>query len=254
MERQAEGATAASARLRGPERESEATPRANGELIPLTPMRRAIADHMTRSRQTISHGQAVLDADLTDLVAWRDQHKAAFLTTEGASLTFTVLFVRALARSLAAQTRASVDIGVAVALDGGLIVPVLRAADSLSLAQTARGVADLAQRARANELTVEDTQGATMTVTNVGSFGNLTASPIIPLGQLGILGPGLVERRPLPGPEGAIRPGWRCLLSLVFDRRQTTDFAADRLLRSTVTTLVHLPTLSDFPEPHHAHP
>lgn len=252
-EGQGEGAPA-SARRHGPERESEATPRANGELIPLTPMRRAIAEHMTRSRQTIPHGQTVIDADLTQLVAWRDQHKAAFLTTEGASLTFTVLFVRALAHSLAAHTRASVDIGVAVAFDGGLIVPVLRAADSLSLAQTARGVADLAQRARANKLTLEDTQGATMTVTNVGSFGNLTASPIIPLAQLGILGPGLVERRPLPGPNGAIRAGWRCLLSLVFDRQQTPDLAADRLLRATVTTLIHLPTDSELPVPLAANP
>jgi 2-oxoisovalerate dehydrogenase E2 component (dihydrolipoyl transacylase) len=223
--------------------------RADGNLIPLSPMRRAIADHLTRAHQTIPHGQTVMDADLSGLVTWRDQHKDAFLAAEGANLTFTVFFVYALARSLATYTRSSVDIGVAVALEAGLIVPVLRAADSLSLAETARGIAELAQRARTNKLAAGDTQGATMTVTNVGSFGNLTASPIIPVGQIGILGPGLVERRPLPGPDGAIRPGWRCLLSLVFDRRRLTDFAADRLLRTIVTQLVHLPTLGALPEP-----
>jgi 2-oxoisovalerate dehydrogenase E2 component (dihydrolipoyl transacylase) len=211
-------------------------------LIPLTPMRRAIADHMTRARQTIPHGQSVMDADLTHLVAWRNQHKADFIHTEGANLTFTVLFVHALARALAATTNAHVGIGVAVALEAGLIVPVLRSADSLSLGQTARGIADVAERARANKLAADETQGATMTVTNVGSFGNLSASPIVPLSQIGILGPGLVERRPLPGPDGAIRPGWRCLLSLVFDRRALTDFEADHLLRATITQLMRFPS------------
>jgi pyruvate/2-oxoglutarate dehydrogenase complex dihydrolipoamide acyltransferase (E2) component len=154
-----------------------------------------------------------------------------------------VLFVQALARALAATTNAHVGIGVAVALDAGLIVPVLRSADCLSLGQTARGIADVAERARANKLAADETQGATMTVTNVGSFGNLSASPIVPLGQIGILGPGLVERRPLPGPDGAIRPGWRCLLSLVFDRRALTDFEADRLLRATITQLMRFPSV-----------
>jgi 2-oxoglutarate dehydrogenase E2 component (dihydrolipoamide succinyltransferase) len=80
-----------------------------------------------------------------------------------------------------------------------------------------------------------------MTVTNVGSFGNLTASPIIPLGQVGILGPGLVERRPMPAPEGGVRIGWRCLLCLMFDRRAFNDLAADRVLRGVVTQLLGIP-------------
>jgi pyruvate dehydrogenase E2 component (dihydrolipoamide acetyltransferase) len=89
-------------------------------------------------------------------------------------------------------------------------------------------------------LNLEETQGARMTLTNVGSFGNLTASPIIPLGQIGILGPGLVERRPLPSRDGGIRPGWRCLLSLMFDRRVLDDYAADRFLRGVIEQL-HAP-------------
>jgi 2-oxoglutarate dehydrogenase E2 component (dihydrolipoamide succinyltransferase) len=214
----------------------------DGGLVPLTSLRRAIAEHMLKARQTIPHGQCVMEVDLTQVVAWREAEKTAFQEQHGANLTFTVLFVHALARRLAAYLGGPADLGVAVALEAGLIVPVLRGADSLSLAETARGVADLAGRARANKLAPDEVQGARMTLTNVGSFGNLTASPLVPLGQLGILGPGLVERRPLPAPGGGIRVGWRCLLSLMFDRRAFDDYAADRFLRGIVDELVALPT------------
>ena len=214
----------------------------DGGLVPLTSMRRAIAEHMLRAHQTIPHGQSVMEVDLTQVVAWREAAKSAFQERHGASLTFTVLFVHALARRLAAYLGGPADLGVAVALEAGLIVPVLRGADALGLGETARGVADLAGRARGNQLAPEEVQGARMTLTNVGSFGNLTASPIVPLGQLGILGPGLVERRPLPAPGGGIRVGWRCLLSLLFDRRAFDDYAADRFLRGVVDELVALPT------------
>jgi pyruvate/2-oxoglutarate dehydrogenase complex dihydrolipoamide acyltransferase (E2) component len=200
---------------------------------PLSSMRGAIADHMTKARQTIPHGQTVMDADLTRLVAWRDANKDVFQREHGANLTFTVLFVYALARTLGEAA----DIGVAVALDAGLIVPVLRRADQLTLVETAKEIAELASRARTRRLNLDETQGARMTVTNVGSFGNLTASPIIPLGQVGILAPGLVERRPLPTADGGIRLGWRCLLSFVFDRRAFDDLAADRFLRRVIESL-----------------
>ena len=123
-------------------------------------------------------------------------------------------------------------------------MPVLQGANSLSLAETARAIADLAARARANKLSPDETQGARMTLTNVGSFGNLTASPIVPLGQIGILGPGLVERRPFPTADGGIRPGWRCLLGLTFDRRAFDDFAADRFLRGVADELGAVATAS----------
>jgi 2-oxoglutarate dehydrogenase E2 component (dihydrolipoamide succinyltransferase) len=210
---------------------------AAGQVIPLSSMRRAIAEHMARAHQTIPHGQTVMAADLTDLVPWRDSCKAAFQRDEGANLTFTVLFAHALARALGEHIGDTVDIGVAVALDAGLIVPVLRQADALDLGATARGLADLAARARASQLNPGELQGAHMTLTNVGSFGNLTASPIIPLGQRGILAPGLVERRPLPAAGGGIRSGWRCLLSLGFDRREFDDLAADRFLRGVIERL-----------------
>jgi 2-oxoglutarate dehydrogenase E2 component (dihydrolipoamide succinyltransferase) len=209
--------------------------------MPLSPIRRAIADHMTRAFATIPTGQTVMAADFTRLVEWREQHKRQFQQTEGANLTFTVLFVHALAKTLARTATEPVHIGVAVAIDGGLIVPVLRAADTRTLGTTATGVADLAERARANKLNPGETQGAQMTLTNVGSFGNLTASPIVPLDQIGILAPGLVEQRPLPGPDHGVRLGWRCLLSLMFDRRVLDDFAADRLLRSVLDELERIP-------------
>jgi 2-oxoglutarate dehydrogenase E2 component (dihydrolipoamide succinyltransferase) len=194
---------------------------------PLTSMRRAIADHMARAWQTIPHGQTVMAADLTPIVAWREQHKDA-------NVTFTAFFVHALARTMDAPA----NVGVAVALDNGLIVPVIHSAETLSLEDTARAIADVAERARSGRLAPDATHGATMTVTNVGSFGNLLASPIVPLGQLAILGPGVVDRRPLPAPEGGVRIGWQCLLCLVYDRRVFDDLAADQFLRRVVAELV----------------
>ncbi len=208
-----------------------ATAAAPATAAPLTSMRRAIAEHMMRAYQSIPHGQTVMAADLTELVRWRDRQQPR--------PTFTVLFVHALARVLEPPA----DIGVAVALDNGLIVPVIRDAQNLGVPELATTVADLADRARGRRLSPAETQGARMTVTNVGSFGNVTAAPIIPLGQVGILGPGLVERRPMPTPDGGgVRPGWRCLLSFVFDRRAFDDLAADRFLRQVIDALLAIPT------------
>jgi 2-oxoglutarate dehydrogenase E2 component (dihydrolipoamide succinyltransferase) len=203
-------------------------------------MRRAIAEHMTAARQSIPHGQTVLAADLTSLVEWRDNSKAEFESVEHARLTLTVCFVAALAQALAKTQHQPVDLGVAVAIDNGLVVPVIRGADALGLGETARRLQQAADKARARQLTADDLQGGLMTVTNVGSFGNLLASPIVPLGQLGIFGPGVVERRPMPSPQGTLRAGWQCLLTLMFDRRQLDDFAADRLLGAVVDQLGRL--------------
>jgi len=227
-----------------------APPPVPSTLQPPSTMRRAIAEHMARARATIPHGQTVMAADVSRLVAWREDEKARFVGRERARLTFTVFFVAALGRTLgrlgpdlgtARPGRdGGVDVGVAVALDGGLIVPVVREADRRSLGEIARAVDDLAGRARAGKLAPDETVGAAMTVTNAGSFGNLAAFPIVPLRQVGILAPGIVERRPRPAPDGGIRLGWRCLLTLVFDRRELSDLAADRLLRATVDELERL--------------
>jgi len=213
-----------------------------GVLVPLSSMRRSIAEHMLAARSTIPHGLVVAEADLTELVAWREATRAPFEQTEGARLTLTVCFVAALGRALAEAGHQSVDLGVAVALERGLIVPVIRRVEELGLGETARALAELAGRARAARLAPADVRGGLMTITNVGSFNNLLAAPIVPLGQLGILGPGLVEQRPLPGPGPSVRIGWRCLLSLSFDRRALDDLAAERLLIATVAHLARLPS------------
>jgi len=199
---------------------------------PLTTMRRAIAEHMTRAYQSIPHGQTVMSADLTDLVAWREANKAKV-----PNLTFTALFVYALGRTLESPAH----IGVAVALPTGLVVPVIRNTQDLGISEIANSITDVSTRARSNRLKPDETQGARMTLTNVGSFGNLTASPIIPLGQPGILAPGLVERRPVPESNGGIRAGWRCLFAFVFDRRAYDDLAADRFLRGVISNLRAIP-------------
>ena len=126
--------------------------------------------------------------------------------------------------------------GVAVAVPNGLVAPVIRQADRLSLGETARALEDVARRARSGSLSLADMQGGLMTLTNVGSFGNLLASPIVPMGQIGILGPGVVQRRPMPAADG-IRLGHQCIVTLVFDRRVFDDFAADRFLGSVVDHL-----------------
>ncbi len=210
------------------------------DVIPLSSMRKAIAEHMVKARQTIPMGQTVLQADLTEVAIWRERTKTSFEQENGAPLTYTVLFVHALARALAAR-QTPVDVGVAVALEAGLIVPVLRGADALSLGELARSLHDVATRARSGKLEPGETRGALMTVTNVGSFGNLFASPIVPLEQIGIFGPGIVERRPMPSPDSGIRIGWRCWLTLMFDRRAFDDLAADRFLRSVLELLLQLP-------------
>jgi 2-oxoisovalerate dehydrogenase E2 component (dihydrolipoyl transacylase) len=214
-------------------------------LTPLTSMRRAIAQHMVKARQTIPHGQTVMAADLTELWRWRDSTRSDFEAMYGARLTFTVCFLNALARALADAGRRNVDLGVAVAVQNGLVVPVIRSADTLLLGETARALERIAQRARASSLIAEDMQGALMTLTNVGSFGNLLASPIVPLGQMGILGPGVVERRAMPAFDG-IRLGHQCFVSLMYDRRAFDDFAADRFLGSVVDHLRQLPAA--FPQ------
>jgi pyruvate/2-oxoglutarate dehydrogenase complex dihydrolipoamide acyltransferase (E2) component len=216
-------------------------------------MRRGIAEHMVRSRATIPHGYTVMAADLTPLAAWRERQREAFLQVEGAPLTYTVCFLAALAGALeqlagslplplpAKEGRTVVDLGVAVAVPQGLLVPVLRNAATRSLGEVARQLQDLAGRARAGQLAPVDMGGAVMSVTNVGSFGNLAAFPLIPVGQVGILGPGSIERRPMPTGDGGIRSGWQCLLSLSYDRSMLDEVQADQLLRRVIDALAGLP-------------
>ncbi len=218
---------------------------ADAEIVPLSPMRRAIAEHMLRSKQTAPHVTTVMEADLSRVVAHRDRNRADW-ERQGVKLSFTPYFVQATVAALEAvpQLNASwsdngivlhrrINIGVAVALDDGLLVPVIRDAGDKSLLGIARSIADLAERARSRRLSPDDTRGGTFTVTNHGVWGSLFATPVLNQPEAGILGVGAIQKRVVVISENgldsfAIRP--MCYLSLTFDHRVVDGATADRFL------------------------
>ncbi len=224
-----------------------------GEIVILTPMRKAIAEHMLRSVHTSAHVTTVMEADMSRAVAYREHMKAEFQRREGLKLTFTPFFVQAVIEGLKAVPQANssftdegillqrqINIGVAVALESGLIVPVVKDADKLSLSGLQRAVTDLAERARTRQLKPDEVQGGTFTITNHGVAGSLFATPIINQPQAGILGVGAIQKRPvvvtLEGTDSiAIKP--MCYLSFTFDHRIMDGALADRFLGKVVEVL-----------------
>lgn len=180
------------------------------EIIPMTRMGKLIAEHMIHSISTSAHVQSFVEADVTKVVQWREKHKAAFEAREGEKLTFTPIFMEAVAKALKAYPmmnisvdgdkvikKKNINIGMAVALaDGNLIVPVIKNADKLNLAGMATVVNDLANRARNNQLKPDEVKDGTYTVTNVGSFGSIMGTPIINQPQVGILALGAIRKMP----------------------------------------------------------
>jgi 2-oxoglutarate dehydrogenase E2 component (dihydrolipoamide succinyltransferase) len=173
-------------------------------------MRKAIAEHMVRSVQTSPHVSSVTEADMSRIAAYRDKQKAGFERREGFKLTYTPFMVDAVIKALKQYPliNASIDgdkilvkryinIGVAVALENGLIVPVIKNADEKNLTGIARAVNDLAVRARSKKLTPDEVRGGTFTITNPGIFGNLWGTPIINQPQLAIMGVGAIKKRPV---------------------------------------------------------
>ena len=227
-------------------------PGAPGDLIPHSPMRRRIAEHMVRSKlHTAPHVTTVFEADMSAVVAHRAAHKDDF-ARRGVNLTFTAYFVAATAQALRRHPavnsewredglllKPEVNIGMAVALDEGLIVPVIRRADELSLAGIARQANDLAARARAGKLSPDDVQGGTFTLTNHGVSGSLFATPIINQPQTGILGVGAIKKRVVvledQGDALAVRP--MVYLSFTFDHRALDGAAADWFVAEIVRLL-----------------
>lgn len=217
----------------------------DAELLPISPMRRAIAEHMVRSVRTAPHVTSVVEVDLSRVIAHRAANKAAF-ESQGVRLTFTPYFIQAAVAGLqrvplmnGSYTEQGIvinrrtHIGMAVALDEGLIVPVIRDADERNLLGLARTVNDLAERARTRRLKPEETQGGTFTVTNHGTSGSLFATPIINQPQAGILGVGAIVKRPVVVSQGgidaiAIKP--MCYLSLTFDHRIADGAVGDAFL------------------------
>ena len=180
------------------------------DIVEMDRMRKMIADHMVRSVQTSPHVTSFVEADVTNLVLWRNANKEAFQEKYGEKLTFTPLIAEAIVRAILdfPGVNASVDgdkilihkaihLGMAAALpSGNLIVPVIRHADQYNLQGLARQVNDLASRARAGKLTPDDIAGGTYTMSNVGTFGNVMGTPIINQPQVGILALGAIRKRP----------------------------------------------------------
>jgi 2-oxoglutarate dehydrogenase E2 component (dihydrolipoamide succinyltransferase) len=212
-------------------------------LIPMTKIRRTIADHMTASKRTSPHVTTVMEADMSRVVAHRGAHKPVY-ARDGVNLTYTAYFIAAIAAALkfhpevnsswtdeGIRLHKEINIGMATALEGGegLIVPVIKGADGLSLLGLARRINDLAHRARSKGLQPDEVRGGTFTLTNHGISGSLFATPIINQPQCGILGVGALEKRVVVIDDAiAIRP--MVYISLTFDHRILDGAGADHFL------------------------
>jgi len=228
-------------------KESEQKLSSGDEIIEMDRVRRLIAEHMVLSKRTSPHVTSFIDADVTRLVNWRNSVKEKFLEAEGQKLTLTPIFIDAAARTLYEFPminisvdgnniikKKNINIGIATALpDGNLIVPVIRNANEKNLTGLARSVNDLADRARKNKLKPDEITGGTFTITNFGSFNNLSGTPIINQPQAAILGTGVVRKKPavIETPDGdviAIRH--IMILSLSYDHRVIDGALAGKFL------------------------
>jgi len=206
------------------------------EIVEMTRMGKFIADHMMESIQTSAHVQSFIEADVTNIWNWRKKMKVVFMKREGENLTFTPIFMEAIAKALrdfpmmnislqgnSIVKKKNINLGMAAALpDGNLIVPVIKNADQLNLVGMTKQVNDLANRARTGKLKPDDTQGGTYTVTNVGTFGSIMGTPIINQPQVGILAIGVIRKVPavIETPEGDfIGIRYKMFLSHSYDHR-----------------------------------
>jgi 2-oxoglutarate dehydrogenase E2 component (dihydrolipoamide succinyltransferase) len=183
---------------------------AGDEIIEMDRMRKLIADHMLMSKQTSPHVTSFVEADVTNMVLWREKMKSSFEKKEGEKLTFTPILIEALVKAIRdfpminvsldgykIIKRKNINIGMATALaSGNLIVPVIKNADHLNLVGLTKAVNDLALRARTNKLQPDDIAGGTYTISNVGSFGNLMGTPIINQPQVAIMAVGVIKKKP----------------------------------------------------------
>jgi 2-oxoglutarate dehydrogenase E2 component (dihydrolipoamide succinyltransferase) len=225
---------------------------------PMSKMRALISDHMVASRRTSAHVTSFMEVDLTRVARIRARKRAEFEAATGQKLTYLPFIIASVVKGLRAFPimnssvagksiiyRKPVNIGVAVALDWGLIVPVIKNAEDLSLGGITKSLNDLASRARAKKLSPEEVQDGTFTITNPGVFGSLMGAPIINQPQVAILGIGAIEKRPkvLPGADGedtiAIRTC--AYFSISFDHRIIDGAVADQFLAFVKKTLEEYP-------------
>jgi 2-oxoglutarate dehydrogenase E2 component (dihydrolipoamide succinyltransferase) len=211
-------------------------PSGEDEIVEMSRMGKMIAHHMVESAQTSAHVQSFIEVDVTNIWNWRNKHKNDFQKKEGEKLTFTPIFMEAVAKAIRdfplinisldgdkIIKKKNINLGMAAALpDGNLIVPVIRNADQLNLVGLAKKVNDLANRARQNKLKPDDIQGGTYTVTNVGTFGSIMGTPIINQPQVAILALGAIRKVPavIETPDGDfIGIRYKMFLSHSYDHR-----------------------------------
>jgi 2-oxoglutarate dehydrogenase E2 component (dihydrolipoamide succinyltransferase) len=228
----------------------------NAEIIEMDRTRRLIAEHMVRSKHTSPHVTSFSEADVTNMVQWRDRVKKEFEKREGTKITFTPLFIEAIVRCIKKYpllnsslegdkiiVKKDINIGMATALPtGNLIVPVIRNADQLNLVGLAKQVNSLADNARNNKLKPDDIQGGTFTLTNVGSFGSLMGTPIINQPQVAILAVGAIKKRPVvvESPHGdSIAIRHMMYLSMSYDHRIIDGALGATFLTAVANELEH---------------
>lgn len=232
-----------SAKSAAPETVKTAAPKAasipvmaGDEIIEMDRMRKLIATHMVNSKQTSPHVTSYVEADMTNIVNWRNKIKNDFQKRENEKITFTPIIMEAIVKAIKdfpminisvdgenIIKRKNINLGMATALpSGNLIVPVIKNADQLNLVGITKAVNDLANRARNNQLTPDDISGGTYTVTNVGSFGNVMGTPIINQPQVAIMAVGAIQKKPavIETPSGdAIAIRHKMFLSHAYDHR-----------------------------------
>jgi len=212
------------------------------ELVPMSPIRKKTAEHMLLSKRTSAHVSTVFEIDMTRVDELRKKHRQSWEQSSGVRLTFLPFILKAVVDALktfpilnarvdgdAIAYHKDINLGVAVALDWGLIVPVIHRADEKNLLGLARASNDIADRARARKLRVEEVQGGTFTLTNPGVFGSLFGTPIINQPQVAILGTGAIEKRPVVR-DDAIAIRTMAYFALTFDHRIVDGSDADRFM------------------------
>ncbi|MDQ3879873.1 MAG: 2-oxo acid dehydrogenase subunit E2, partial [Chloroflexota bacterium] len=188
---------------------SVVAPAGGDTSIPLTQMRRGIAAHMVNAKQTIPHAYTVVEVDMSSVVRWREAMTAEYKAREGIGISYVALVVKAVTETLRKHPtlnaqyaedriilKQRMNVGIAVAVDDGLIVPVIQDADQLSIAGVNRKINDLAARARAGRLRLDEIQGGTFTVNNTGWFGSVTSMPIVNAPEVAILSMEAIVKRP----------------------------------------------------------
>jgi pyruvate dehydrogenase E2 component (dihydrolipoamide acetyltransferase) len=218
-----------------------------GELVPMSAMRKKIAERMVESKRTSAHVHSVFEVDMTRIVQLREREKAGFEQRTGSRLTFTTFFCRAAVQALrlvpivnssvegdSIRYHRNIHLGVAVSLDWGLIVPVIKNAEEKNFLGLQRAILDLAERARSKKLAPDDVAGGTFTITNPGSYGQMFGLPIIPQPQVAIMGVGSIKKQPVvvTAEDGSDSIAIRsiCHISMGYDHRIVDGAVADQFL------------------------